>query len=48
MLVSVVGEVANPFCSVSGAAMLVVSEADVAKGGCAAIWLAICAYEEPL
>jgi hypothetical protein len=32
----------------SGVAMLVVSKAEVANGGCAAIWLAICAYEDPL
>ena len=31
------GDAANPFCNVSGAAMLVVSDAEVANGGCAAI-----------
>ena len=31
-----------------GAVTDVLSEADVANGGCAANWLAICAYEEPL
>ena len=45
LLISIIGIL---YGLLFGAVALVVSDADVANGGCAAIWLAIWAYDDPL